>query len=210
MPRRLSVFAPFFALCACGAQPQPAPVAAAAPCTSAPARAPSPSVAAIAPSTSAPAPSASASDVALPQAQVGCNPKDDYGFRFDDDVVTPVPSTSLHGNRPEDAFPYTWPGVHRCSRFNPLVLQWFVRNSTQKLLACHDAAKRPELAGRVAVRFVIHPDGSVKNAGDAGSSTLADKKVIACVVDVFAHMEFPPELNGAKVSVEYPIVFSGR
>ncbi len=73
---------------------------------------------------------------------------------------------------------------------------------------CYEAGlrRRPRLAGRVAVKFVIDGTGTVTRASDAGSD-LGDADVVACVVRGFMNLSF--SASGDKmVWVVYPLVFS--
>ena len=93
-------------------------------------------------------------------------------------------------------------------RLPPEIIQRVVRQNAGRIRACYDDGLRrrgPTLAGRVATRFVIGTDGHVRAAVDAGSD-IGDDKMIACVVGIFASLEFsdPP---GGVVTVTYPFVF---
>lgn len=64
----------------------------------------------------------------------------------------------------------------------------------------------PQLAGRVTVRFLIAPGGTVKQAVLA-SSDLGSPAVEDCVVDHVRHWEFPAVPGGDEVVVDYPFLF---
>jgi len=88
------------------------------------------------------------------------------------------------------------------------VVQGVVRQNFSRMSACYAVGLRrePTLNGRVAVKFVVGPDGSVEQAQDAGSA-LPDSAVVNCVVRNFQVLTFPaPE--GGKVTVTYPLVFA--
>ena len=80
--------------------------------------------------------------------------------------------------------------------------------AAETLRACYEAGMRnnPNLAGRVAVRFVIGRDGSVGSVGNGGSD-LPDSGVVSCVVRSFYGLSFPAPDSGI-VTVTYPIAFS--
>ena len=65
----------------------------------------------------------------------------------------------------------------------------------------------PQMAGRVAVRFVIEADGSAQHvAPDPGKTTLSDAQVVDCVLAVIKKLRFP-EPEGGRVFVTYPFRF---
>jgi hypothetical protein len=166
---------------ACGHRPPPRPEVP-SPNVSASAVAPPPPAGAAAaprPSPTAPAPSASAS---APPAK---------------------PSASAAAKAPEPR-PRGKPG----GRIEPEIIQRVVRANFGRFRLCYENGLRncPNLQGRVAVRFVIDIDGTVKQPRDAGSDH-ADYGVIACVADAFRELRFPPP-EGGTVTVSYPILFS--
>jgi TonB family protein len=66
--------------------------------------------------------------------------------------------------------------------------------------------RNPSLAGRVAVRLVIGPDGSVVSATVA-SSTIGSTEVEQGVVNVLRNIQFPAPEGGGVHIVTYPFVF---
>jgi len=88
------------------------------------------------------------------------------------------------------------------------VIQRIVRQNLGRFRLCYENGLRtnPELAGRVAVRFVIDRSGAVAVAQDGGSD-MPDRGVIGCVVRGFQNLSFP-EPDNAIVTVFFPIVFS--
>jgi hypothetical protein len=88
------------------------------------------------------------------------------------------------------------------------VIQRVVRQNFGRFRACYEAGLRnnPNLAGRVAVAFVIGRDGSVGQAQNAGSD-LPDGGVVSCVTRAFYGLSFPAPESGI-VTVTYPIAFS--
>jgi hypothetical protein len=84
-----------------------------------------------------------------------------------------------------------------------------IRRHFGEMRACYDTAlqKKPDLKGKVIVRFIIAHDGSVRTAADFGSD-LPDAATIACVVGVFQSLVFPSAVaTGGEVTVTYPLVF---
>jgi TonB family protein len=70
---------------------------------------------------------------------------------------------------------------------------------------CYDRglAQKPELQGRVIVRFTIAPSGEVIDSVVA-SSTLGDPSTEQCIADKVLSFEFPKPAGGGKVVVSYP------
>ena len=68
--------------------------------------------------------------------------------------------------------------------------------------------RHPELAGRVTMRFVIGPDGTVTEATIADDA-LGDPTVLRCFQGIVGRMRFPAPEEGGNVTVNYPFVLSG-
>ena len=125
---------------------------------------------------------------------------DEYGYEYDSD--------SLHAAQAQPATPAPTATTNRDGRLAPEAIQFVVRKSFGKLRSCYETAaqKNVKLAGTVTVKFIINPDGSVRDAADA-SSTLPDANAIQCIVDGFSKLAYPaPE--GGFVTVVYPVEFS--
>ena len=92
-------------------------------------------------------------------------------------------------------------------RLPPEVIQRIVRQNFGRFRLCYENGLRtsPNLTGRVTVKFVIAPDGSVAGASNGGSD-LPDQTVVTCVVRSFHSLSFP-QPEGGKVLVTYPIMF---
>jgi hypothetical protein len=93
-------------------------------------------------------------------------------------------------------------------RLPPEVIQRIVRQNFGRFRLCYENGLRnkPALQGRISVRFVIEPNGSVGSVGNAGSD-MPDAGVVACVTRAFHGLSFP-QPEGGKVLVVYPIMFS--
>lgn len=65
--------------------------------------------------------------------------------------------------------------------------------------------QRPDLQGRVGVKFIISPTGAVQTAATA-SSTMGNAKVENCIVDAVRRWTFPSPEGGGIVVVTYPFV----
>jgi len=90
------------------------------------------------------------------------------------------------------------------------VIQRVVRQNFGRFRLCYENGLRnnPNLAGRVAVRFVIGRDGAASGAGNGGSD-MPDAGVVSCVVRSFNGLSFPAPEAGI-VTVTYPIAFSSN
>jgi Ca-activated chloride channel family protein len=91
----------------------------------------------------------------------------------------------------------------------PETIQRVVRARFSVFRRCYEAGlyTNPELAGLVAVRFVIDGNGEVHTAADGGS-TMPDASVVECVVARFRELSFPhPDAGEKPVTVVYPIQF---
>ena len=66
---------------------------------------------------------------------------------------------------------------------------------------------RPDLQGRVAIKFVISPTGSVMNAVVAQSDVGSDR-VEKCIADTVRRIDFPAPEGGGLVIVTYPFLLS--
>jgi hypothetical protein len=93
-------------------------------------------------------------------------------------------------------------------RLPPEVIQRIVRQNFGRFRLCYENGLRtnPNLAGRVAVKFVIDRAGSVSTASDGGSD-IPDNSVVSCVVRGFGNLSFP-QPEGGIVTVVYPIIFN--
>jgi TonB family protein len=86
-----------------------------------------------------------------------------------------------------------------------------IRRSIQRRLNevryCYEQelTRRPDLRGRVQVKFVIAPDGAVQ-AAKVESSTLAAAQAEACIAQAVRRWSFPAP-DGGVVIVSYPFVF---
>ncbi len=82
-----------------------------------------------------------------------------------------------------------------------------IANHRHLIRYCYEQAlvTRPELAGRVAVRFVIGESGAVTESTITESEV--DGDVADCVAGRVALMPFPSPGPGAMLVVSYPFVF---
>jgi tetratricopeptide (TPR) repeat protein len=87
------------------------------------------------------------------------------------------------------------------------VIQRIARQNFGRFRLCYENGlrERPDLAGRMAVRFVIQRDGSVSQAAVMDLGTLTPQ-VASCVARAFYALSFPaPE--GSTITVVYPLTF---
>ncbi len=106
-------------------------------------------------------------------------------------------------------------------------IQRVVRAEQKKMRACYEQGLRRDaaLAGQVAVRLVINDAGRVQEAtsidhpldfavtgpadpGESRVTTLADKAVVSCIVNVYRTLTFPEP--GGPVTFVYPLDFGHR
>ena len=90
---------------------------------------------------------------------------------------------------------------------NPYGIQGLVRASYARFSICYAKGLRdnPTLHGRVGVRFVIAPDGTVSDVGADGSE-LPHAWVVACITRAFERIRFG-ESYGGIVVVQQPLLF---
>lgn len=134
-----------------------------------------------------PLPSASASASAEPEWEGGTSL---YGTEMDLDAAAPATTASAPAGLTRDAIKRT------------------IHGKIGSIKRCYERAlvKKPDLAGRLAVRFVVDPSGSVSSAVSAPQSTMPDPDVVSCVLAIFRGLAFPPH-DGAPTAVMYPFDF---
>jgi len=93
----------------------------------------------------------------------------------------------------------------------PAVIRRVIQRGLGPIRYCYDKAllRRPKLAGRVVVHFIISPKGRVQSSR-VKSSTLGAPKVARCVADRVRRLVFPAPLGGGIVKVNYPFVFKPK
>jgi hypothetical protein len=123
----------------------------------------------------------------------------------------PFLSRPIHNLAPPKAPPRTRlaPGALTVSgRLPPEIVRRILRQHQGRFRTCYQAGLRtnPNLAGRVAARFVIGRDGSVSAVRNGGSD-LPDGGVVSCVVRALYGLSFPRPDAGI-VTVVYPLRFT--
>ena len=88
------------------------------------------------------------------------------------------------------------------------VVSRYVRRHRNEIRYCYQRRldSRPELRGRVVVRFVISPGGAVSSSAVA-SSTLGDPETEQCVARAIQRIAFPQPEGGGVVVVTLPFQF---
>ena len=89
------------------------------------------------------------------------------------------------------------------------VIDAVVRSHFGEIALCYrqELARRPGLAGRVLVEFVIEEDGRVYEA-QVASSDLASDQVHECIVQAIRRWSFEEVPGEDRVVVRYPFVLS--
>jgi hypothetical protein len=85
------------------------------------------------------------------------------------------------------------------------VIRRVVRRHLNEVQFCYESelAKRPDLAGRVSVKFIINGTGAVQTAV-AADSTLGSASLDACITRAVLRWSFPEPEGGGVVIVTYP------
>ncbi len=93
-------------------------------------------------------------------------------------------------------------------RLPPESIQRVVQKNGGKFRDCYQRAllRSASTSGRVVVRFVIGPDGSVARAEEQ-SASLPDRALRECVLRAFFELDFPNP-NEQRIVVEYPLLFA--
>lgn len=100
------------------------------------------------------------------------------------------------------------PPKRRIGKLPKEVIRDTIRGEHQRIQACYHAARerKPELAGKLVLRFTIEEGGGVEELTIRDDSTVLDIPMRECVLDIFRKLEFPkPE--GGIVLVNYPFEF---
>lgn len=89
-----------------------------------------------------------------------------------------------------------------------LIRQVIQRNMGQ-IRYCYEKElqRKPDLAGKVVIRFEISGSGSVPNAKVHSGTTLRDAALGECITVRIRNWRFPEPKGGGKVIVTYPFVF---
>ncbi len=87
------------------------------------------------------------------------------------------------------------------------VVRRIVRRHINEVRFCYEqqAETRPQLEGRVGIKFIVNPTGGVQTAAVA-SSTLGNARVEQCIAKAVRRWSFPAPEGGGIVVVTYPFV----
>ena len=87
------------------------------------------------------------------------------------------------------------------------VIRRIIQRHVNEVKFCYEQElnQRPDLQGRVQVKFIISPTGQVQTAALAGS-TLGNPKAEQCIVEAVRRWTFPSPEGGGIVVVTYPFV----
>jgi hypothetical protein len=92
------------------------------------------------------------------------------------------------------------------------LIRQVIRRSTGQVLRCYEQSLRatPTLAGAIAVRFVIAPNGGVQTARVAEGTSISDPTLQECVTSQIRTWKFPSPKGGGSVLVTYPFELSAK
>lgn len=87
------------------------------------------------------------------------------------------------------------------------VIRRIIRRHINEVRFCYEQElnARPDLEGRVSIKFIIAPTGAVQNAAVAGS-TMNNPRVENCIAKAARRWNFPAPEGGGIVVVTYPFV----
>lgn len=88
------------------------------------------------------------------------------------------------------------------------IIAQYIKSQLGQILQCYERElpAKPELFGKVAVRFTISSSGAVE-AQNIGDNTLKNATVEGCILNKVAKWKFPSPKGGTKVLVTYPFLF---
>ncbi|MBI5549227.1 MAG: adventurous gliding motility protein GltG [Deltaproteobacteria bacterium] len=89
------------------------------------------------------------------------------------------------------------------------LIRQVIRRNIGQIRYCYEneLQTKPNLAGKIAVRFVIAPDGGVQSAEAAEGSTLSEANLSECIAVRVRSWKFPSPKGGGATMVTYPFVF---
>lgn len=89
------------------------------------------------------------------------------------------------------------------------VIRRVIRRHINEVKFCYEQElnARPDLEGRVTIRFIISPTGAVQNAV-MQASTLRNQRVESCIAGAVRRWTFPAPDGGGIVIVNYPFMLS--
>jgi len=88
--------------------------------------------------------------------------------------------------------------------------QAVVQANRDKFRTCYDAslAAHPGIKGQVTLKFVLKPDGTIKEGGiDKGASEITEDDLDRCLMNVLKTLQFPKSKRGMESTIRYPFNF---
>jgi hypothetical protein len=100
------------------------------------------------------------------------------------------------------------PEAHDEEGFPRDIIHRVISAKAENIRGCYAKAlaETPGLAGMIAVKFTIGPQGEVENP-DLATSTIENSPLEECIIRLIAHLEFPRPRPGGIVRVKYPFIF---
>lgn len=88
------------------------------------------------------------------------------------------------------------------------IIAQYIKSKLGQILYCYERqlSAKPDLFGKVAVKFTIGPTGSVEQQL-IGDTTLKNATVEGCILNKVATWKFPTPQGGTRVLVTYPFLF---
>lgn len=88
------------------------------------------------------------------------------------------------------------------------IIAQYIKSKLGQILYCYERqlSAKPDLFGKVAVKFTIGPTGSVEQQL-IGDTTLKNATVEGCILNKVATWKFPSPQGGTRVLVTYPFLF---
>lgn len=91
------------------------------------------------------------------------------------------------------------------------VIQKLVQDNRKPVRECYEKARKqiPDLKGTMTIRFVLDPEGKVKEAVlNVERSEVKSPDVVKCSVEVIKKIKFPASSRGMESTINYPFTFN--
>lgn len=91
-------------------------------------------------------------------------------------------------------------------------IQGVIKKRYVSIRSCYETQLQTnqKLKGRMVVSFTIMLDGKVKGVKKGNDSTMKDKKVVNCVLDIMKSLQFPERKKGEEIQINYPFNFQAK
>ena len=122
------------------------------------------------------------------------------------DVTLPPSSASAWNNAQSD-------GKAPTTDRNIADYQAIIQNNRDRFRTCYEAslAAHPGIKGRAMLRFVLAPNGTVKEAGlERSNSDITEDDLDRCMGEAVRKLSFPPSKKGMETTVRYPFHFNPK